>query len=58
MDSDRGGQNRSDAIGGTLELTEREARLVEVPWESTVTMLDLSWDVPADTRSSGNHLLG
>jgi hypothetical protein len=38
-------QNRRDPRGGTVELTERELRLVSMPGESTVTMLDLKWDV-------------
>jgi hypothetical protein len=29
-------------------LTEREARLVEVPWESTATRLELRWDTLPD----------
>ena len=41
--------NRSDPNGGTVELTEREVRLAQVPWESTVTVLELSWDVLSDT---------
>ena len=35
--------------GGTLELTERELPLVQVPWESTATLLELRWDVMSDT---------
>ena len=42
-------RNRTDSGGGTLELTERELRLVAVPWESTVTQLNLNWDVLSDT---------
>jgi hypothetical protein len=41
-------RNRSDSSGGTVELTERELRLVQFPWESTVTSLDLRWDVLSD----------
>lgn len=40
--------NRSEPSGGTLELTEREASLVQVPWESTATLLRLRWDVVSD----------
>jgi hypothetical protein len=32
-----------------MELTERELPLVQVPWESTATMLELSWDVLSST---------
>jgi len=44
--------NRSEASGGTLELTEREARLVDVLWESTAILLDLRWTVrrPLENR--------
>ena len=42
-------RNRSGPSGGTMELTEREVHLVQVPWESTATLLELSWDVLADT---------
>lgn len=38
-------RNRSGPSGGTMELTERELRLVPVPWESTAMSLELSWDV-------------
>jgi hypothetical protein len=41
-------RNRSGPSGGTVELTERELRLVQVPWESTATLLELSWDVLSD----------
>lgn len=41
-------RNRSAPSGGTVELTERELRLVEVPWESTATLLELRWDVVSD----------
>lgn len=41
-------RNRSDPSGGTLELTERELRLVEVPWESTAMLLELRWDALSD----------
>jgi len=40
--------NRSGPSGGTMELTERELRLVQVPWESTATSLELRWDVVSD----------
>ncbi|MBN1854279.1 MAG: DUF4824 family protein [Pirellulales bacterium] len=42
-------RNRSDPSGGAMELTERELHLVHVPWESTVTLLELRWDVLSDT---------
>lgn len=38
-------QNRGEPRGGTLTLTEREVPLVFIPGDSTVTLLDLSWDV-------------
>ena len=38
-------RNRGGPSGGTMELTERELRLVQVPWESTATSLELSWDI-------------
>lgn len=38
-------QNRRDPRGGTVELTERELPLLAMPGESTVTLLDLEWDV-------------
>ena len=41
--------NRSGPSGCAVELTERELRLVQVPWESTATLLELSWDVLSDT---------
>ena len=41
-------QNRRDPRGGTVELTERELRLVPMPGESTVTLLGLEWDVLSD----------
>jgi hypothetical protein len=46
-------RNRSGASGGTMELTERELPLVQVPWESTATLLELSWDVLSDIP--GDH---
>jgi hypothetical protein len=45
-------RNRSGPSGGTMELTERELRLVQVPWESTATSLELSWDI---LESSGGR---
>ncbi|MCX6926214.1 MAG: DUF4824 family protein, partial [Verrucomicrobia bacterium] len=36
-------QNRAAVLGGTLQLTEREARLQPVALESSVTMLRLNW---------------
>jgi len=36
--------NRGDAPGGTVELTERELRLVRVSDESTVVFLEIEWD--------------
>jgi hypothetical protein len=42
-------RNQSDQSGGTVELTERELRLVQVPWESTATLLELRWDVVSNT---------
>jgi hypothetical protein len=48
-------QNRTQPSGGTLELTERELRLVPTLGESTVTALALQWDAgsgdPLRTRS-------
>lgn len=37
--------NRSDPAGGTLELTDRTVRLVEMPAESTAMLLELRWRV-------------
>ena len=37
--------NRGGPSRGTMELTERELRLVQVPWESTATLLEVRWDV-------------
>ena len=42
-------RNRSSPSGGTVELTEREVRLAQVPWESTATLLELRWDVLSDS---------
>lgn len=41
-------QNRREPRGGTVELTERELHLVPMLGESTVTLLDLEWDVLSD----------
>ena len=41
-------RNRGGPSGGTMELTARELRLVEVDWESTATSLGLRWDVVSD----------
>ncbi len=41
--------NRREPSGGTLKLTERELHLVQVPWESTATLLEVNWDVRSDT---------
>jgi len=38
-------QNRRDSRGGSVELTERELRLAPMLGESTVTLLNLEWDV-------------
>lgn len=38
-------QNRRDAPGGTVELTERELRLAPVSDDSTALFLDLRWEV-------------
>jgi hypothetical protein len=38
-------QNRREPRGGTVELTERELRLAPMLGESTVTLLNLAWDV-------------
>ena len=40
-------RNRSDATGGTLELTERELRLPPLVGDSTALFLGLEWDVPS-----------
>jgi hypothetical protein len=40
-------RNRSDAAGGSVELTERELRLPPALGESTVLFLTLRWDVPS-----------
>ena len=41
-------RNRTEARGGTLELTEREVHLQAIPFESSVTVLRLNW------RTDGN----
>jgi hypothetical protein len=46
-------RNRSDSRGGTVELTERELHLGEMPWESTATLLELNWDVLSDVPKEG-----
>ncbi len=38
-------RNRSEPRGGTVELTERELRLVTMPAESTAILLELRWKV-------------
>jgi hypothetical protein len=38
-------RNGSGASYSSMELTERELRLVQVPWESTATLLEVRWDV-------------
>jgi len=43
-------RNRSGPSGGTVELTEREVRLVREDWETTVTLLDVRWDVVSDAH--------
>jgi hypothetical protein len=40
--------NRGDAIGGTVELTERELRLQPLAGDSTAFVLELRWDVDAN----------
>ena len=48
-------RNRSDATGGTVELTERELALPPMSGDSTAMLLELKWDVhstaPEDRRS-------
>ena len=41
-------RNRQEPRGGTVELTERELRLAPMLGESTVTLLNLEWDVLSD----------
>jgi hypothetical protein len=41
-------RNRSGSPESTVELTERELRMAEMPWESTATLLELRWDVLSD----------
>ncbi|MBI4585544.1 MAG: DUF4824 family protein [Planctomycetes bacterium] len=48
-------RNQRDPRGGTVELTERELRLVPMPAESTVILLELRWkarSAPAESRRS------
>jgi len=52
-------RNRSGPSGGTMELTERELRLVQVPWESTATSLELRWSVaPGKSAVEGTLIAG
>ena len=47
-------QNRREPRGGTIELTERELHLVPMLGESTVTLLNLEWDVLSEkSREKG-----
>ena len=46
-------RNRSEAIGGTVELTERELRLPPLLGDSTALFLELKWDVPS--TDPGEH---
>jgi hypothetical protein len=43
-------QNRRDARGGRVELTERELRLPRASGESTAIFLELEWNPSASTR--------
>ncbi len=42
-------RNCREPGGGTLELTDRELRLIQVPWESTATLLEIRWNVLSET---------
>jgi hypothetical protein len=45
-------QNAREVRGGTVELTERELRLVPMLGESTVTVVALDWEIASDSTDS------
>lgn len=48
------GQNRVEASGGVVELTENELELAPVVGDSTVVLLELKWRVPLGDRRFWN----